>query len=132
MAIALIARLGRGVSLRPTATCQTAKYANAEGKDEVQSLDLDAAAVLDGNRLAVFLVNRTSAPLAIEEPLSDLGRVHEVRATQVQHDDLMATNTWEKPQEVAPRGLAVQADGARIHMTLPAYAFAALEASVFV
>ena len=128
--IALIARLGRGVSLRPSVSCQTAKYANAEGKDEVQSPDLDAAAVLDGTRLAVFLVNRTGAPLMVEVPLSGLGRVDEVRATQVQHDDLMATNTWEKPQEVAPRGLTVTADGARISLTLPAYAFAAVEARV--
>jgi len=128
--IALIARLGRGVSLRPTVVCNASKHVDENGKQEVSSPDLDAAAVLEGNRLAVFLVNRTGAPLSVEVPLSGLGRADEVRATQVQHDDLMATNTWEKPQEVAPRGLVVTADGARISLTLPAYAFAAVEARV--
>jgi alpha-N-arabinofuranosidase len=128
--IALIARLGRGVSLRPVVACQVGTVADKRGDHKIDSPDLDAAATLDGARLAVFLTNRTGKPLDVEVPLSALGRVSEAKATQVQHDDLMATNTFEKPDTVVPRPLAVTIDGDRLCLTLPAYAFAAVEAQV--
>lgn len=127
--IALIARLGRGVSLRPVVASDAGTCASLQGgQDRVPHID--AAATLDGQRLAVFVTNRTDQPMTVEIPLQGLGRAREARATQVQHDDLTATNTWEQPTTIAPRPLEVIIDGDQLKVTLPKYAFAAVEALV--
>ena len=128
--ISLIARLGYGLSLRPTVTCAALMVAGAYDWCKLACPVLDAAATLDGNRLAVFLTNRSAQPLPVDIPLQALGRVDTARATQVQHDDLLQVNTWERPDAVVPRPQAVRADAGSIRLELAPYAFAAVEATI--
>ena len=128
--IALIARLGHGLALRPTVDSPVHQVASARGEAAIASPHLDAAATIAEDRLAVFLTNRSAEPLAVDIPVHALGRIGEVRATQVQHDDLMAVNTWEQPAAVAPRPQPVSADARSIRLELAPHAFAAVEAKI--
>ena len=129
--IATIARLGHGMSLAPVVMCDRGQHDSHDGRQSTVSPHLDAAAVVCDGRLTTFLVNRTGGKLGVEIPLQGFGRVGEVRATTVQHDDPMAVNTWEQPEAVVPRPQSVSIrDASIIELELAPYAFVAIEALV--
>jgi alpha-N-arabinofuranosidase len=101
------ARHGRGTVLRvePDAPVY-------EVPDEGEVSMLEATAVLDGDALTVFAVNRGAEPLALEAPLRDgFGTAEHSVLTG---EDLMLSNTAEAPDRVAPAALA----GARVEAGL--------------
>jgi alpha-N-arabinofuranosidase len=93
------ARLARGNVLRLVTECGTF----AAGDYPAARLLL-AAAVHDPGTgaVAVFALNRSQEPMALSADLRGLGELAIAEGMQLQHQDLLATNTSQSPDEVSP------------------------------
>jgi alpha-N-arabinofuranosidase len=90
---------------------------------------VDCAATIDGDRLAVFLVNRSETEDAIVTIRLPEGFAGDVRASTLSDDDIHASNSLEQPLRVAMRDNATVARvGALLTVTLPPVSWTAVEA----
>jgi alpha-L-arabinofuranosidase len=92
---------------------------------------LSGSASIRERRLAVTLTNPSlldavSAVLRLEGG----GRVAEGRASVLTHEDMAATNTFDRPDNVAPAPLAVKTTGDAAQLTIPRRSVVALELEV--
>jgi alpha-N-arabinofuranosidase len=93
------ARLARGNVLRLVTECGTF----AAGDYPAARLLL-ATAVHDpdSGAVALFALNRSREPMALEADLRGVGALAITEAMELKHHDLLATNTSQSPNEVAP------------------------------
>ncbi len=105
-------RFGRGVALELQVS--SPRYANKEF-DAVPMLEVTATLDEERGEMAVFAVNRSQdEALPLEGDLRSLPGYEVVEHVVLEHADVKATNTLQRPQEVAPhpRGDAAARDGA--------------------
>jgi alpha-N-arabinofuranosidase len=88
---------------------------------------LSGSASIRDKSLTVTLTNPSlKETVATRIRLSGGARLREARATVLAHEDMRATNTFEKPNEVALSELSVQVSGDSATITIPKQAVAAV------
>jgi len=81
---------------------------------------LSGSASVKGNSLTVTLTNPSlQESVAARIRLSGGARLREGRATVLTHQDMHATNTFEKPNEVGLAALAAQVSGDTATVAIP-------------
>jgi alpha-N-arabinofuranosidase len=120
---AITSRWGRGESIGLTldvATTPTARYGDVAA--------VDAVATRDGDRGAVFLVNRSLTDAAeVSVDVGALGWSSVTEALALTDDDPNAANTLDDPERVAPVSLGAAVDGGILAVTLPPASWAAVD-----
>ena len=105
-----------GIALRPS--LEGPSY---EGRQHGRAHFVDASAILDGSRLAIFAINRSTdeeAPLAIE--LADRGIASVESAELLTGSDPKLANTFEQPDQLRPEEFkAIELRAGRAHVALP-------------
>jgi len=87
---------------------------------------LSGSASVRDQSLTVTLTNPSlREPVVARIRLTGGARLREVRATLLTHEDMRATNTFEKPDEVVPRALAAPVSGETAAITIPRQAVVA-------
>jgi alpha-N-arabinofuranosidase len=87
---------------------------------------LDAAAALDGDTLTVSLVNRSlEEELDVEIALAG-AELREPALQILHHGDVLASNTWDRPDVIRPREGEPLASGGAVRVMLPAPSHAVL------
>ncbi|WP_395244073.1 alpha-N-arabinofuranosidase [Agromyces sp. MMS24-K17] len=106
---------------------ETVLAATVEGEADA-SLESVTAAITRtaaGDRVSLYLANRSTTTAAdVDVELVALGATGIVQADLLWHPDPSATNTVDRPDEVAPRPLAATLDGDRLRATLPPLSWA--------
>ena len=124
----LFSRHARGVSLRPVVASGPTYDAGKRG--EVPTLDVSATFEAgggggtggDAGTAAVFLVNRdVGGELTVDVSFNDRDVAAVTGVDELGGGDVKATNTWERPDAVAPRPgrAAVSDDGRSARVTVP-------------
>ena len=114
-------RYGRGTALRLAVDCPG--YAAAVA-DEVPWLDVAGVRDRTG-AVTFFLVNRSGAePLDLALDLEGFGPLRLADHQLIRHDDLEATNTAERPDNVRPvPGTGAAVTDGRLSASLPPYSW---------
>jgi len=87
---------------------------------------LSGSASVRDQSLTVTLTNPSlREPVVARIRLTGGARLREARATLLTHEDMRATNTFEKPDEVVPRALAAPVSGETAAITIPRQAVVA-------
>ena len=126
---AQMSHFGRGRVLRAKVDSPTyaASYFDPRGKDDlyfpmpaVPYLKMAAVEDPETGAVTIFALNRhLEEPMPLDVALKEFGTPRLVEALQLRHDDLKATNTRQRPDNVAPtalQGVSLSAD--RIQATL--------------
>jgi len=119
--IAMMVNRRKGVSLN-VAIEGPAYESESHGK----ATFLDAAAILDDDRLHLSLINRSPAPTEVEVRVDDVDVVELADAELLTAESPDAENTLERPDRVAAtdfRGARV--DGGRLTMEMPPFSYVA-------
>lgn len=113
---------GRGTALQLDVDC--AGYTSNVAAN-VSYLDIAGVHDGDAGTLTFFAVNRHgSEAMTIDLPLEGFGNARSVTHTLIKHDDLEATNTSDKPNNVAPRQTDdATLSGNAVHVTVPPYSY---------
>ena len=81
---------------------------------------LDAAATLDGERLNVFVVNRSTRETADVAVATDLALIEQINAECLMGDSADAHNTFEQPDRVVAAAFSdTRLQGSTLHLSLP-------------
>jgi alpha-N-arabinofuranosidase len=92
---------------------------------------LSGSASVRGQSLTVTLTNPSLVERVVTRiRLSGGAHLREVRATVLTHEDMRATNTFERPNEVALAALAAQVSGDTATVTIPTQAVVAVSLQV--
>jgi alpha-N-arabinofuranosidase len=88
---------------------------------------ISGSASVRGNSLTVTLTNPSLQESVVTRiRLSGDARLREARATVLTHQDMHATNTFERPNEVGLAPLAAQVSGDTATITIPKQAVVAV------
>jgi alpha-L-arabinofuranosidase len=88
---------------------------------------LSGSASIRAKGLTVTLTNPSlQESVATRIRLSGGARLREGRATVLTHEDMHATNTFERPDEVGLAALAIQVSGDNATVTIPKQAIVAV------
>jgi alpha-N-arabinofuranosidase len=118
----MFSRRRRGTSLRVTVDGP-----GYQGESNGQATFVDASAILDGDRLSVFLTNRNPGETAqATVTVADRAVDQVVDAELITGPDAKAANSFEQPDLVSTRTLSdVEIDRNRVKFILPPLSFAA-------
>jgi len=93
-------------------------------------LELSVSASIDGNSLALTLVNPKHQE-GIELQCSIAGKtVASAKARSLHHSDINACNTFESPDAIVPESVPVTAHGSEIAIELPPLSVTTIEATL--
>ena len=92
---------------------------------------LSGSASVRDRRLTVTLTNPSlQERVTTRIRLSGGARLRDARATVLTHEDMHATNTFDKPNEIGLTALAVQVSGDAATVTIPTQAVVAISLEV--
>jgi len=121
----LASRYGRGTALQLDVVCPGYTAAVA---DNVSYLDIAGVHDGDAGTLTFFAVNRNGGePMEVDLALERFGTAKSVEHILIDHDDLEAVNTADKPDNVAPsagKGAKITEGG--LALTLPPYSYSCI------
>ena len=117
------ARLARGDVLRVEPVGPT-YHTDAYG--EVPVLDATATHDPETGDLAIFLVNRGTAPLVVQADVHAVGNPQVAETVLVADEDLRARNSADQPDRVRPRSVATSLGNGTLRVELPPVSWAAV------
>ena len=119
----MVSRRRNGVSLRPSVCGPT-----YTGKTNGTVTYIDAAAVLDGQRLSVFLINRNSTePSEVVVSLADMGIESVENGELLTGPEAKAANSWDEPALIKAVDMTeIAVSDGRARLKLPPLSFAAV------
>lgn len=119
--IAMMVNRRNGVSLRVALEGPT-----YESESHGTASHVDAAAILDSDRLHLSLINRSSAPTEVEIRVGDVDMVDLVDGELLTASGPDAENTLEKPDRVAATDFRdARTDGGRLTLEMPPFSYVA-------
>ena len=98
-----------------------------DGMSYGETLVLDVSAIIDRDRLSLFVVNRDTGPLEVQIRPENVALLSVESAECVSGSDLGSTNSLEDPDAVSMRPFDdIEIQGRRAVVKFPSYTFTAI------
>jgi len=125
----LASRHGRGTAMQLSVDSPTYDASVASG---VKYLDVSGVHDADAGTLTFFIVNRHGTEeIETDMVLEGFGAAKSVDHTLIQHDDLEAVNTADKPHNVEPRpGKGASLANGKLTVKVPPYSYSMVRVSL--
>jgi alpha-N-arabinofuranosidase len=92
---------------------------------------LSASASIRESRLTITITNPSlDATIPIRVRLTNGPHAREARAVILTHQDMRATNTFTKPDEVKPAAHPVKVEGAALALTMPKQSVVSIQCEI--